>query len=755
MQPQPRHDSLSSEPSLPLLKGLNEAQVQAVTTVDGPVLVVAGPGSGKTRVLTHRVAYLIEQRGVAPWHILAVTFTNKAAREMRTRLEALVGLERARQLNVGTFHATCSRILRREGHLIGIDPRFTIYDDGDQIDTVKQALKQLNLDPKQFAPRPILSRISAAKSQFIDPVLFTEQVESYWEEVVSRVYPIYQELLKRNRALDFDDLLGETLRLFDEQPDVLQRYQERFQYILVDEYQDTNRVQYLLVRALAERHRNLCVVGDPDQSIYGWRQADIRNILDFKRDYPDATEIHLELNYRSTGTIVDVADNIIRANTLRIDRRLRTENPAGEKVQLREAYDEEQEAYSVVGEIRRLVQQGLAGYKDIAVMYRTNAQSRAVEEAFVRSEIPYQIVGATRFYDRREIRDAMALLRVLNNPRDAVSLARLLNNTPLGKGIGSRTVQELERWSAESGLAIFDGLGLIARSQSGEDVPVSPPPVNSRAGKLLVAVYDQLEDLIQKSRSLALSELFDFAVDATGFAEQFQTGGDPDLLDRWENVLQLRGVLTGYDQLPEGEALSTFLEESALVADADTIAESGDQVTLITLHTAKGLEFAVVFLVGLEEGILPHARSMESETQLEEERRLFYVGVTRAKSRLYVSYAFRRTVWGRDDLSVRSRFVDSIPPDLLHQSAATRSAAAAGRLPGVTNGAETDRGAVSADTAVVMTPFAAGDRVFHDRFGDGKVLSVRQASGDQEVTVLFKRYGEKRLLASLANLRHG
>ncbi|HET9016468.1 MAG TPA: UvrD-helicase domain-containing protein [Thermomicrobiaceae bacterium] len=721
-----------------VLQGLNPEQERAVTTVDGPVLVVAGPGSGKTRVLTHRVAYLIDHRGVSPWHILAVTFTNKAAREMRARLEILVGPDRARQLTVGTFHAVCARILRRDGHLIGLDPRFTIYDDADQIDAVKQSLKALNLDPKQFAPRPILSRISAAKSQFVAPGAFAEQVESYWDEVVSRVYPHYQEILRRNRALDFDDLLGETLRLFNEQPRVLERYQEWYRYVLVDEYQDTNRVQYLLVRALSARHRNLCVVGDPDQSIYGWRQADIRNILDFKRDYPDAQEIHLELNYRSSRSIVEAADQVIRANTLRIDRRLRTDNPAGERLVVREMYDETQEAQFVVSEVRRLAQLGRYAYRDVAVMYRTNAQSRALEEGFIRSELPYQIVGGTRFYERREIKDAMALLRLIANPHDAVSLQRVLANTPLGKGIGPRTLQEVDRWAARQGRSAYTGLAALAGA---EDLPA--PEVGARASKLLADVYHTLTLLEEKSRSLALSELFDLAVESTGFARQFQEAGDPESLERWDNVQQLRGVLAGYDQLPEASALETFLEESALFTDVDALEGDGNQVTLITLHAAKGLEFPVVFLVGIEEGILPHSRSLDTEAQLEEERRLFYVGITRAKERLYLTHAFRRTVFGRGDLSARSRFLDAIPPELVDAGSA-RLTSVPGRPAPV---------AVPVTALPAAPELAVGDRVFHDRFGDGVVTAVRGASGDQEVTIAFKRHGEKRLLASLANLR--
>jgi DNA helicase-2/ATP-dependent DNA helicase PcrA len=659
---------------------------------------------------------------------------------MRERLERLIGPEQAHKLTAGTFHSTCVRILRRDGHPIGVDPRFTIYDDVDQIDAVRQALKALDLDPKQYGPRPILSRISKAKSQFIGPERFAEQVESYWEEIAARVYEQYQQILKRNRALDFDDLLGEALRLLEEQPDVLRRYQEWYRYVLVDEYQDTNRVQYLLVRALTSTHRNLCVVGDPDQSIYGWRQADIRNILDFKRDYPEASEVHLEMNYRSTGSIVEAADHVIRANRQRIDRRLRTENPLGDRIVIRESYDEEEEAQFVVSEIRRLRLGGRYQYRDVAVMYRTNAQSRSLEEAFVRSEIPYQIVGGTRFYERAEIKDAMAILRLIANPSDTASLQRLIRNTRLGKGVGAKTMAQIDDWSHLTGQPAFEALAALDGYSR-----LAPPEVGRRAAKALVDIHATISRLHEESDRMNPSELFDRAVDKTGFAYQFRDGGDPDLLERWDNVLQLRNVLTSYDALPEADALQTFLEESALIADADMLDDCGNQVALITLHAAKGLEFPVVFLVGAEEGILPHARSMDSDAQLEEERRLFYVGVTRTKERLYVTHAFRRTVFGSPDITVRSRFVDAIPKSLIESKnvrPAARSALATPvPLPSV--------------ASRPMTHFTAGERVFHDRFGDGRVVSVRTVSDDQEVTIDFKRHGQKRLLASLANLQRG
>jgi DNA helicase II / ATP-dependent DNA helicase PcrA len=732
-----------------ILEGLNEAQVQAVTTTEGPLLVVAGPGSGKTRVLTHRVAYIIEEARVSPWNILAVTFTNKAAREMRDRLVNLVG-EDAHKLTVGTFHATCVRILRRDAHMIDVDPRFTIYDDGDQMDLVRRTMSEMNLDTKRFSPRAVLSRISAAKSKFISPKQFEEQVADYWEEVVSRIYPAYQGTLRRNRALDFDDLLGETLRLFDENPDVLERYQDLYRYTLVDEYQDTNHVQYRLVKALSDGTRNICVVGDPDQSIYGWRQADIRNILEFKRDYPDATEVHLELNYRSTSSIVDAADSVIKANRQRIERALRTDNSAGDKIRIHEAYDETQEASFVVNEVRRLVATGEYRYQDCAVMYRTNAQSRALEEAFVRSELPYQIVGGTRFYERKEIKDAMSILRIIANPQDGVSLQRVLSNTPLGKGIGARTLDLLNGWAALNERSLYDAIAAAAGQSH-----LPPPEVNNRAANLLYNVHQTILRLIDQSTQVHLSKLFDLAIEDTGFASQFRETADPDMIERWENILQLRGVLTGYDELREEIALETFLEESALVAGQDTLEDDENQVTLITLHAAKGLEFPVVFLIGVEEGILPHARSLDSENQVEEERRLFYVGVTRAMRKLYVSYAFRRATFGQSDVSFRSRFIESIPPDLVEAPSAKPSRASQTQaVSPLSNGPRSyGRGTPQPAPAPVDIPnFKSGQRVFHNRFGDGTILEVKDRDGDQDVTVQFKRHGTKRLVASLANL---
>ena len=744
-----------------ILAGLNEQQVEAVTTVLGPVLVVAGPGSGKTRVLTHRIAYLITEGYAPPWHVLAVTFTNKAAREMRTRLESLVGLDQARRLTVGTFHGACARILRRDGGRIGLDPRFTIYDEDDQLAVVRQVLEALGLDPKRIGPRAVLQRISAAKSQFLGPTDLAEQAQSYWDEVVSRVYPRYQDTLHRNRAVDFDDLLTETLRLFHEHPDVLSRYQDWFRFVLVDEYQDTNRVQYLLVRELTQAHRNLCVVGDPDQSIYGWRYADIRNILDFKRDYPDAREIRLDLNYRSTGSIVEAADAVIRANRRRIARSLRTENPRGDPIWVYECFDEAHEGSFVAAEIRRLTAQGDVSLRDIAVMYRTNAQSRPLEEALVLAGIPYQVVGGLRFYDRKEVKDALALLRVVANPSDAISLKRVLTNTPLGDGIGKSTMQALERWAAETGRPPSAGLAALRGEHD-----VSPPPISGQRAQRLALVWSTLRELRDASTRLPLSEFFDLALARSGIARLYHDASDPEHIERWENMMQLRALVAQYDSISDGTALQVFLEEAALVAGQDETRSLGgpvsipslytdeslgggerDQVTLITLHAAKGLEFATVFLTGVEEGLLPHARSLEDEDELEEERRLFYVGMTRAKKRLYITYTFRRARFGASDLSVRSRFLDDLPTHLL-----AASASLGGDLRRAT---EPSRASPACRPSGSVMRLTTGMRVFHPRFGDGVVVSVRPAHDDQEVTVDFKRHGRKTLLASLANLNVG
>ncbi len=745
-----------------LLSGLNDAQREAVTAVDGPILVVAGPGSGKTRVLTHRIAYLIEERGVGPDEILAVTFTNKAAREMRDRIERLLGRS-AEGLVMGTFHSFGVRLLRQNPGLVadrlGILPNFLIYDDADQVEVAKRAIVAVGLDPKQLAPRRMLSRISAAKSLLVSPEEFAQQTETYDDEVVARVYREYQRTLRKANAVDFDDLLALPIQLFDEAPASLARYQERFRYILVDEYQDTNRVQYVLVSALAARHRNLFVVGDPDQSIYGWRQADIRNILDFEKDYPDAKRIHLELNYRSTRRIVDTADRVIRENTQRIDRRLRTENDDGEMVAVRELADQNHEAQFIVGEIRRLVRTGNLSGDDFAIMYRTTAQSRVLEEAFRVSDIPYRIVGGVRFYDRKEVKDVLAVLRLLHNPADDVSLGRIIDNFPLGRGFGPRALDTVSAWAAQNGVPTLEGFLSLAPGAR----PPAPPPQLSGSAKTaaqrLGTVFARLQE---EAGQLTLASLFDAVVERTGYKESFDHDKEEEM-QRYANVMELRADLEKYDLLEPEDALPTYLEQVALVADVDAMDDDGrGRVTLITLHSAKGLEFPVVFIAGVEEGLLPISRAIEAEFHdplpMEEERRLFYVGITRAKKLLYITYAGSRVTYGRFQSSVPSRFLANIPDECV-RSLGRRPFdrdRSAGRLQDrVRVGLEPARSTAPVPTPAAWRPTASyqpAQRVFHPKFGEGVITDVTNRGGDQELAITFARHGAKRLIASLAQL---
>jgi DNA helicase-2/ATP-dependent DNA helicase PcrA len=758
-----------------LLAGLNPSQAEAVVSTEGPVLVVAGPGSGKTRVLTHRIAYLMEERNVLPDQIMAVTFTNKAAREMRSRVEKLLSGRAAAGLVMGTFHSLGVRFLRQNpgavADRLGLLPNFLIYDDSDQLAVAKAAIVAAGQDPKQLAPRRALSRVSAAKSALLSPQEAQAEAATFDDEVIARVYAQYQAALRKANAVDFDDLLALPIRLFDEAPGVLAKYQERYRYILVDEYQDTNRVQYVLVSALSAHWRNLFVVGDPDQSIYGWRQADIRNILDFERDYPDAKRIDLELNYRSTARIVAVADRVIRENTQRLDRKLRTENPEGAPVVLHELSDQNHEATFVVSEIRRLTRNG--GYEgdDIAVMYRTTAQSRVLEEAFRNSDIPYRIVGGVRFYDRKEVKDILAVLRLLHNPADDVSLERIIDNHPLGRGIGPKAVDAVRAWATEHGVPTVDGfLALVPplapdlnASAAGE------PPLSGSArtaGQRLGAAFARLREA---KGSSTLAALFDEVVEQTGYRSAFDEESE-EALQRWANVLELRADLERYDIVDPSEALATYLEQVALVSDVDALAEDGrTQVTLITLHSAKGLEFPVVFITGVEEGLLPISRAVEAEFHdplpLEEERRLFYVGITRAEKSLYLTYAASRQVYGRYQPGVASRFLASIPQDALQTL--TRSFGgrpSASRLADRVRGDGGHQGGgnggwaspmperAPAAQAEPLPNFRVGQRVFHAKFGEGRVAEVVERTDDKEVAVDFARHGKKRLMASFARL---
>ncbi|HVC35524.1 MAG TPA: UvrD-helicase domain-containing protein, partial [Chloroflexota bacterium] len=643
-----------------ILDRLNPAQLRAVTTVDGPVLVLAGPGSGKTRVITHRIAYLLGEKHAPASSVLAVTFTNKAAREMVDRVRLLAPYQ-ASQLTIGTFHAICARILRREGAAIGIAPTFTIADDDDQAAVIKRVLKELNWDEKRNPPRALLSRISAAKSVLIGPREFATSASDYADEQVAIVYGRYQEALAAADLLDFDDLLMSLVNLLVECPTVLERYQQRYVHVLVDEFQDTNVAQYAIVRRLGAGHNNTCVVGDEDQSVYSWRHADIRNILNFERDFPGTRVIVLEQNYRSTSTILRAARKVIAPNRQRKEKSLFTENEAGERIVVFEAYDENEEANYVASQIERLAAgQGLR-LSDVAVMYRTNSQSRVFEKLFLRHRLPHKVVGM-RFYERKEIRDVLSYLRLCYNHNDVTSLDRVINVPP--RQIGSKTLADLRLWAARMGVGVSDAIETLATGQQTQ----VPCPISARAQNALAEFGRTMSVLRRASRELVVARLLDQVLERTGYAE-FLKDGTEEGQARWDNVRELLTVAEEFSHYDPESSLAAFLEDVALAGDADEYDASAEAVTLITLHAAKGLEFDVVFIAGLEEGICPHSRSVEDERQLEEERRLLYVGITRARRRLFLTYAARRSQFGEAGARQPSRFFQDLPKDLVQGTA--------------------------------------------------------------------------------------
>lgn len=727
--------SCYNESSMDILAELNPAQREAVEAIGGPVLILAGPGSGKTRVIAHRVAYLIRVCQVSPRRIMAVTFTNKAAREMEARLHQLVSGS-VGDLTLGTFHAIGARILRMEGRAIGIDPRFVIYDEEDRISLIKRAIKEVGLDPKQYAPRALQQAITSAKSRLLNPEGYIERSHGYFEEIVGRVYQRYQQLLTSSSALDFDDLLMKTVQLFRQNPEVLSRYQQRYLHLMVDEFQDTNLTQYELIKQLGGRYRNVCVVGDPDQSIYSWRFADLRNILNFEKDYPEAKVVLLEQNYRSTQMILETASYLISANKQRKPKELWTDNTSGELTTVVETYTEQEEAQFVVNEIERLVAQGEVGRSDCAVMYRTNAQSRALEEAFTRYGVPYKLVAGTRFYERREIKDLIAYLRLIQNPYDSVSLQRIINVSQ--RGIGQTSLSQLSNWARSMGVPEYRALQLVAEPEGGQS-----PPFNPRTVRAMVGFLKLMEGFISRSRELNLVDLLDQVIEGCSYKDYIMGGQNGE--ERWENVLELRTVAEQYRDLEPPQGLAAFLEGVTLVWDVDGLDETVDAVTLITLHQAKGLEFPVVFIVGMEDGILPHFKSMDDPEKMEEERRLCYVGITRAKQRVYLVRAFRRSLMGSSAANRPSRFLSDIPSHLITGGAlwqGEESSAATAMY-------SWDR--VSAPSLVVPA-LKAGDRVHHGQFGDGVVVSRQPVKDDEEVVVAFDAAGIKRLLLSYANL---
>ena len=740
-----------------LLEGLNSAQKEAVETVDGPLLIVAGPGSGKTRVITHRIAYLVSEYGINPYNILAMTFTNKAAREMRDRLNRLIG-SRSEYMTVGTFHSFCAKLLRWDGQYLGLESNYSIYDADDQIKIVKESMELADVDPKRFAPRAVLGTISKAKNALWDAPMFAKNADpdNYFEERAARVYRHYEESLTRNNALDFDDLLMKSVQLLREFPEVKKKYQDRYQYIMVDEFQDTNTAQYQLAKFLGESHKNICVVGDPDQSIYSWRSADIRNILSFQQDYAQSKTITLDQNYRSTSTILDAAKNLISINGQRIPKDLFTDNDKGEKVQVREAYDEGEEAAFVVSESARLVREDGFNPGDCAIMYRVNAQSRALEEACLHRGTKYRRVGGVRFYKRREVKDLMAYLHLVHNPHDDINLGRVINVPP--RGIGAKSMQVLGDYARVHNLGMFAAMQDIAAARlSGEPCPVA---VTTRAATSFADFAITMEELIELSKNMPVVDLVDRVLGDTRFKSHIQDSDD-NPQERWENILELRSMAQEFNAETPPDGLATLLERLSLVADVDNYEDEEDSITLITLHQAKGLEFPVVFIVGREEGLLPHSRSMDSEEQMEEERRLCYVGMTRAESRLYLTRAFHRTVFGSSMAGPASRFLRDIPPELLTSGAGPIERGTGDR----TNGGyapkrpswsdwQAPTPTINREQPVTSRPdLQVGDSVRHSAFGEGVVTGVQVTAADTEVTIEFAvGVGLKRLLLSFAPL---
>jgi ATP-dependent DNA helicase UvrD/PcrA len=719
-----------------LLDSLNPIQREAVLHTEGPVLIVAGAGSGKTRALTHRIAFLIDERGVAPGEILAITFTNKAAREMVDRVESLMGTRISKGMWILTFHSTCARILRREHARLGLPSSFSIYDGGDTERLISTVLRDLGVDPKRFAPRAMAAGIGHAKDNLLSASEFAAQAGNFYEKTVAEVYAGYQKKLQDAGALDFDDLIVRTVRLFQDNPAVLEHYQERFRYIMIDEYQDTNRAQYHLVNMLAAKYRNICVVGDADQGVYSWRGATIQNLLDFERDYPDAEVFLMEQNYRSTQAILSVANALIEQNVQRKPKSLWTETPGGELAVRYRADNEHEEALFVAEEIERLVADEGHRYRDVAVFYRTNAQSRVLEDIFMRAGIAYRVVGGVRFYERKEIRDALAYLRLLVNPQDLMSARRVIN-TPK-RGIGDATVAAIESFATQ------EGIPFLAAARRADEISVLATRARGAVAGF-VSLMDRLEEMYQAGA--AASRMVEAVAEESGYIAELEAERTVESEGRVENLRELGGVAAEFEaRFPEG-SIADFLEQVALVTEQDEYDEESSSVTLMTLHNAKGLEFPVVFMVGLEDGIFPHYRSMGDSAQLEEERRLAYVGITRARERLYLCHAWSRTLWGSTNYNPPSRFLSEIPSDLLRE---IESDGSSQRLRGRV-GISVSSGA--AGVRREPPAVSAGDTVMHDRWGEGVVMSVSGSGSDAEATVAFEDEGEKRLLLAYAPLR--
>ena len=705
------------------LEGLNKAQLEAVQTTEGPLLVVAGAGSGKTRVLTHRVAHLIHGHKVSPNEILAITFTNKAAGEMRERLERMLG-GTARAIWILTFHAACGRILRREAERLGYRSTFTIYDDQDQVRLTKACLEELGKDPKRFSPRGIHHQISQAKNQLVSPAEYRSRVASFWDQTVAETYELYQRRLHASNAVDFDDLIMLTVEVLERFPEALAKWRKAFRYILVDEYQDTNHAQYRLLQLMAGKHQNLCVVGDPDQSIYSFRNADIRNIMEFERDFPGTRVIALEQNYRSTNTILRAANAVIEHNRERKPKQLFSDLGEGDPVRVIEVEDEHAEARFVAGEVASLIDGGLSA-SEIAVFYRTNAQSRVLEDVLVRQDVPYQVIGGPRFYERAEIRDATAYLSVLSNPSDAGSLLRIANRPR--RGIGDTTLARLTQHAEAMGVSLFEAL------DRANEAGIAAAPL--RAVKSL---WTLLQSLQSASNELEVPDLIERVLQQSGYLEALENERTIESQGRIENLQELVGVAREFHEGAPDPSLSTFLQEISLYSDQDALREGESRVTLMTLHNAKGLEFRIVHMIGMEEGVFPHARSIE-EQGLEEERRLAYVGMTRAMERLVLTHAMSRSLWGSRAYNLPSRFLDELPEEHVERE----------RLrPASWSGYGAPQGAGVAPRGDVPD-LQTGDSVRHGTLGEGVVTRIESGG---VITVRFEDGSERRLMLDYAPL---
>ncbi|SJZ33855.1 DNA helicase PcrA [Selenihalanaerobacter shriftii] len=710
-----------------ILSDLNPQQEEAVKHVDGPLLVLAGAGSGKTRVLTRRIAYLIQEIGVDPYNILAVTFTNKAATEMKERIEELISQD-SREVWMSTFHSIAVRILRREIGKLGYNSNFVIYDTTDQRALIKDIIKnELNLDTKQFEPRSVLNQISDAKNELIDVKTYQERVGSYFERIIGDAYEKYQQRLKDNNALDFDDLIMKTVELFRDYELVLDYYRERLQYILVDEYQDVNHAQYKLINLLAKKHQNICVVGDDDQGIYGFRGADISNILNFEKDYPDTKVIKLEQNYRSTKKILDAAFQVVRNNQGRKPKKLWTDNDSGDAITIHRAYTGKEEAVYISKEIMQRIAKENLSYDDFTVLYRTNAQSRVLEEIFMKEGIPYRIVGGLKFYDRKEIKDILGYLRLLYNPADNISLQRIINVPK--RGIGATTLERLSNFAEQKDCSLYDSVQRVDEINS----------ISSRFTGKVQKFGEMISYLRQRADEINALELAEELLTEIGYLEDLRKEGTDQARNRIENIKELFTVIEEYVEKNEDASLGGFLEEVALISDLDTLDEDAAAVVMMTLHSAKGLEFPVVFLSGMEEGIFPHSRSLESTADIEEERRLCYVGITRAEQKLYLTHASSRKIYGRSSYKPPSRFLEELPKKLCDSGTKSKEMKTKNTS---TKSSDDNNG-----------EYSVGDQVKHSKWGIGRVVSIDRSGADEQVAIAFPNEGIKKLLVAYAPLK--